>query len=143
MKKIGILLLICLCMGNLGGSCKEGSAFNVQDLNGKWTIVSVNNEPVALQNMPFLEFNTAEKRVHGNVGCNVLNAGFEPDTKDMTAIKFTTPITTMMACIHLDTETKIVQAIHVVTNVKKGEQPNQLKFVDKEGNTMLVLEKAG
>ena len=141
MNKIGILLLICFVMGFLGGTCQTGSAFKAQDLNGKWTIVSVLDEPVTLEHMPFLEFSTAEKRVHGNVGCNTLSAGFEPDLKDLTAFQLIAPITTMMACIHFDTETIIVQAINQVTNVKKGETQDQVKLTDKEGKTLLVLER--
>jgi heat shock protein HslJ len=142
MKKYGILLLICLWMG-IVSSCKSVNVYKVQDLNGKWIIVSVNDEPVTLEKMPFLEFDMVEQRVHGNAGCNVLNAGFEPDSKDMTAIRFIAPITTMMACIHgMETEAKILQAFNDVTNVQKGEQSNRVKLVDKEGAAMLVLEKA-
>ena len=141
MNKNGILFLIGLCLGIFWGSCKGGSAFKVQDLNGKWAIVSVMDEPVTLEYRPFLEFSTAEKRVHGNVGCNTLSAGFEPDPKDMTAFQLISPITTMMACIHFDTETKIVHAINHITHVKKGETPNHAKLVDKEGNTLLLLER--
>ena len=141
MNKNGILYLICLCLGFFWGSCKDGSAFKAQELNGKWTIVSVMDEPVTLEYMPFLEFNVPEKRVYGNVGCNTLSAGFEPDPKDMTAFRLIAPVTTMMACIHFDTETKIIQAINNMTHVKKGDTPNQVKLVDKEGNSLLVLER--
>jgi len=141
MKTNRILLFICLCTG-VFSACKSVSAYKTQDLNGKWTIVSVMDEPVALQNMPFLEFNTAEKRVHGNAGCNVLNAGFETDAMDVTAIKFTSPVTTMMACIQgMETEAKILQAINTVTNVQKGDNSNQVKLIDKAGNTLIVLNK--
>ena len=140
MKTNSIWLLICLCMG-IVSSCKTGNAFKAQDLNGKWTIVSVMDEPVTLEYMPFLEFNTTEKRVHGNVGCNTLSAGFEPDSKDMTAFKLMAPVTTMMACIHFDTETNIVQAINNITHVTKSEKPNQVKLADNKGNTLLVLER--
>ena len=140
MEKNSILILICLCVGMVN-SCKTVNTYKAQDLNGKWSIVWVMDEPITLENMPFLEFNVAEKRVHGNVGCNMLSAGFEPDSKDVSSFQLIAPVTTMMACIHFDTETKIVQAINHVTHVKKGEMPSQVKLVDKEGNTLLVLEK--
>ena len=142
MKKNVILLLTGIYMGIIWGSCNDGSSFKAQDLDGRWMIVSVMDEPVTLENRPFLEFSTAEKRLQGNVGCNMLSAGFEPDSKDMTAYKLIAPVTTMMACIHYDTESKIVQAINNVTHVKKGELPNQTKLTDKEGNILLVLERA-
>ena len=140
MKTNSILILICLCMG-IVSACKTVNTYKVQDLNGKWTIVSVTDEPVTAANMPFLEFNVAEKRVHGNAGCNTLSAGFETDVKDATALKFVAPVKTMMACFNMETEAKIVQAINNVAHVKKGETPNRMKLVDKEGNALLVLER--
>jgi len=92
--------------------------------------------------MPWLEFNIEAKRVHGYTGCNTLSAGFEPDSKDVSAFQMITPITTMMACIHFESESTILQAINNVTNAKKGETPGQVKLVDKDGNTLLVMEKA-
>lgn len=140
MKTNYFLLLICLCLGILG-SCKTMNKYNVQDLNGKWNIISVKDEPLQLENMPFLDFNVADKRVHGNTSCNVLNSVYETDSKDVTAIKFLAPITTMMACINMDTETKVLQAINNVAHVKRGDTSNQIKLIDKDGNTLLVLEK--
>jgi len=142
-KKNGILFLIGLCLGIFGSSCIDGNVFKAQDLNGKWTIVSVMDVPVTLENMPFLEFNTAEKRVNGNMGCNRMSAGFELDSDDVTAFQLISPVMTMMACIHFDTENKIAAAINNMTNVRKGEKPNQVKLVDNIGYTLLVLERIG
>ena len=133
--------LIGLCMGFIWGSCEDGSAFKAQDLNGKWTIVSVMDEQVTLENMPFLEFNVTEKRLNGNIGCNNLTAGFVPDSEDATAFQVISPATTMMACIHFDTETKIAMAINNMTHVRKGEKANQVKLIDSLGYTLIVLEK--
>ena len=140
MKTNYSLLLICLCMV-IFNSCKTVNPYNVEDLNGRWTIISVKDEQVQLENMPFLEFDVSAKRVHGNTSCNLLNSVFELDANDKTAIKFITPITTMMACINMDTETKILQVITDITHVKKGETANQIKLVDKNGNTIFLLEK--
>jgi len=135
------LFLICLCVG-MFSSCKTENAFKVEDLNGKWTIISVRDEPIEIEKMPFFEFDVTEKKVHGNTSCNILNSTFETDANDTGSIRFALPISTMMACINLDTEVKILQVIDKITHVTKGESPNRIKFVDKDGNTMLVLEKA-
>jgi heat shock protein HslJ len=141
MKKYCVIFLICLFAG-LFSSCKSVTTFKTQDLNGRWTIVSVQNEPVVLQNLPFLEFDTIEKKVSGNAGCNVLSSRFETDSKNASAIKFLESVTTMKACIEgMETEAKILQAINAVTNVKKGDNPNQVKLLDKTGNTMIVLSQ--
>ena len=140
MKTNRILLLMCLCIGILS-SCKTTNNYNVQDLNGKWNIISVKDEAIQLENMPFLDFNVADKRVHGNTGCNILNSVFETDSKDIAAIKFVAPITTMMACINMDTEAKILQVITDITHVQNGDTSIQVKLVDKDGKILLVLEK--
>ena len=135
------MLLIYLCVWGVI-SCKTLNTYKVDDLSGKWTIISVKDEPVQSAAItPFLEFDVAAKRVHGNTSCNVLNSAFESDAKDKSAIKFTMPVTTMMACINMDTEAKILQVITDIAYVKKGETSNQIKLVDKNGNTMLLLEK--
>jgi heat shock protein HslJ len=141
MKTNYALLLICLCVGGVN-SCKTENTFNVEDLNGKWTIIAVKEDPIQLENMPFLVFDVAEKNVHGNTSCNTLTSKFESDANDKTAIRFLRPVSTMMACINgMDTEAKILQVITDITHVKKGETPDRIRLVDKTGNTMLLLEK--
>ena len=114
----------------------------MEDLNGKWTIISVKEEPIELEKMPFLEFDVAEHRVHGNTSCNLLNSTFETDANDKAAIRFLAPISTMMACINMDTEAKILLVIGNITHVKKGDTSNRIRLVDKNGDAMLLLEKS-
>ena len=140
MKTNYAILLICICVG-LFNSCKTENTPSVEDLAGKWTIISVKDEPVQLENMPFWEFDISEKRVHGNTSCNMFNAAFETDVKDQTAIRLVAPVSTMMACINMETEAKILQIISDIAHVKKGETANRITLVDKNGNTLLLLEK--
>ena len=140
MKTNGALLLICLFAVILS-SCKTVDTYSVEGLNGKWTIIAVKNEPVQAAITPFFEFDVAAKRVHGNTSCNQMNAAFETNTKNKAAIRFIAPVSTMMACFNMETETKIVQVIADIAFVKKGETPNRVKLVDKNGNTLLLLEK--
>jgi len=140
MKTNYSLLLIYICVG-VFYSCKTIDSYQVEDLKGRWTIISVKDEPVQLENMPFFEFDVSEKRVHGNTSCNMFSSIFESDANDKTAIRFVTPISTMMACINMETEAKILQVISDITHVKRGETSNRVKFVDKNGNTMLSIEK--
>ncbi|MDR2233188.1 MAG: META domain-containing protein [Tannerella sp.] len=140
MKHNGFLLMICLCVG-LCSSCKSGSAYKAQDLDGKWLIIGVKDEPVKLALMPFLEFEVADNHVSGNVGCNNFSAGFELDAKDASAFTLISPAITTMACIFGDTEDKIVKALNEVVAVKGGSSPNRVILIDIDGNTCLVLEK--
>ncbi|MDR0795775.1 MAG: META domain-containing protein [Tannerella sp.] len=141
MKKNSFLCLMSLCLV-IFSSCQTVNTYKAQDLNGKWTIVSVMDETITLENMPFLEFNWAEKRVHGNVGCNMMTAGFEPDAKNVAAIKLVAPVVTMRACIYgMEIEANIIQAINKIAQVKHGATPNQVHLIDIEGKKLLVLEK--
>ena len=140
MKQNSFLFILCLWAG-LCSSCQTGSTYKAQDLDGKWMIIAVKDEPVKLKLMPYLEFDVAENRVSGNMGCNNLSAGFFLDEKDASAFTLVSPAITTMACIFGDTEDKIVQAFNMVTGVKAGNTPKRVKLVDKDGKTCLVLEK--
>jgi len=140
MKTNNSLLLLCFCVW-IFSSCKTGNSYKVEDLTGRWTIISVKNEPVQSAITPFFEFDVSEKRVHGNTSCNTFNSAFVTDAKDKTAIKFVAPVSTMMACINMETETKILQVILDISHVKKDETANRIKLVDKNGHTMLLMEK--
>jgi heat shock protein HslJ len=141
MKTVYSLILFFLCAGG-SYSCKTGNTCTVDDLNGKWQIIAVKNEPVKSAAItPFLEFDVAAKTVHGNTSCNTMNAAFETDAKNKAAIRFAAPVSTMMACINMETEAKIIQVIPKIASVKKGDAPNQVKLVCEHDNTLLVLEK--
>ena len=141
MKTNCFLLLMCLCTGTFN-SCKMGNTLCIEDLNGKWTIIAVKDEQIQSTAItPFIEFDVAANRVHGNTSCNMFNSTFETDAKDKTSIRFVAPISTMMACINMETESKILQVIPEIASVKKGDTLNQVKLVCKHGNTLLILEK--
>jgi len=122
-------------------SCKAVDTYSVMDLNGKWTIIEVNGEPVISAITPFFEFDVAAKRVHGNTGCNTFSAAFETEAKDKAAIRIVSPVSTMMACINMETETQILQVFPDIVHVRKGEISGRIKFVNKNEDTMLLLEK--
>ena len=70
MKKFMMYALLIPAMAVSFWSCSN-SKTNVQQLEGKWNITEVNGEAISTQeNTPFMEFNMAEKKIHGNAGCN-------------------------------------------------------------------------
>lgn len=78
------------------------AVYTSQDLangvvKGDWAIETVNGKPAVGETAPFLKFVPAEKRIYGNNGCNIINAGYEYNPADST-IKFGDVATTMMAC---------------------------------------------
>lgn len=122
-------------------SCSN-SKTNVQQLEGKWNITEVNGEAISTQeNTPFMEFNMAEKKIHGNAGCNIFNTNLETDANDISALKIAQGMSTMMACPDMETESKILQAMTTVRAVKAGTDANQMLLVDEAGKTVFVLSK--
>ena len=141
MKKFMMYALLIPAMAVSFWSCSN-SKTNVQQLEGKWNITEVNGEAISTQeNAPFMEFNMAEKKIHGNAGCNIFNTSLETDANDISALKIAQGMSTMMACPDMETESKILQAMTTVRAVKAGADANQMLLVDEAGKTVFVLSK--
>ena len=141
MKKFMMYALLIPAMAVSFWSCSN-SKTNVQQLEGKWNITEVNGEAISTQeNTPFMEFNMAEKKIHGNAGCNIFNTNLETDANDISALKIAQGMSTMMACPDMETESKILQAMTTVRAVKAGTDANQMLLVDEAGKTVFVLSK--
>lgn len=141
MKKFMMYALLIPAMAVSFWSCSN-SKTNVQQLEGKWNITEVNGEAISTQeNTPFMEFNMAEKKIHGNAGCNIFNTSLETDANDISALKIAQGMSTMMACPNMETESKILQAMTTVRAVKAGTDANQMLLVDEAGKTVFVLSK--
>lgn len=142
MKKLFTYALLIPAMAVSMMACSS-SKVSVEQLNGKWTIVEVKGETVPMsETSPFMEFDMAGKRLHGNAGCNVFNSTFELDAKNASALKFSpNAAATMMACPNMDLETKVFQSMSEVQAIKAGKNAQEMLLVDKEGNTLFVLRK--
>ena len=88
----------------------------VASLQGEWKITEVNGTaiPSGLEKQPFISFDTAKKSIHGNAGCNIINGGFTLDEKDSKAISFPALAATMMACLNMEIEGKVMSALNEV-----------------------------
>lgn len=81
---------------------KSAKAYSPEELakgivKGDWAIETVYGKTASGQTAPYLKFSEKEKRVYGNNGCNVINAGFIYSPKDST-ISFSKMLSTMMYC---------------------------------------------
>lgn len=113
----------------------------VDSLEGEWTIVSVGSVSVeGMENVPFLAFNVAEQRVHGNAGCNIINGGFSQEEGQPASLKFSQMISTMMACPDMDTERKVLEALDKVRGFSAGENGG-MNLLDEKGEAVIVLSK--
>lgn len=125
----------------LVSSCTS-SKVDAKTLDGKWNIVEVKGEKVNKEKMPFMEFKMAENKVHGNAGCNIFNTTVKLDTNDVSHISFNQAASTMMACMDMELEGKILGSIENVAAVKAGKNDNEKLLVDKDGSTLLVLSRS-
>ncbi len=112
---------------------------NATDLQGKWNIVKVGNQEIALEEMPFMDFNVNDKRLHANVGCNIMNASILLSDEDAAFLSIEPGQVTMMACPGMDIEQQILQAIPQVKGVKNGNADNEVWLIDENGNPVLIL----
>ena len=141
MKKMNGMLAMAYIAAMTG--CNNGKQVTAEELTGRWNIVEVSGESVKADKA-FFEFVKEDNmlRLHGNAGCNLINTETELDVKQPAALSFSAPRVTMMACPDLETESKILNAFENVTQVKSGKTETQLHLADKNGKSMLTLEKA-
>ena len=119
MKK-SVLLLCTLAL--LTSSCttsKNSLASMMNLLNAKWALQSLagqsNLGELFSNKLPFLQFDTAAKRVSGNNGCNNLSGPLT--IEDGNKISFSQLAATKMACPG-NGENAFMDALNKVTNFK-------------------------
>lgn len=113
----------------------------LNELDGKWRITQVNGTTVnsSMGTKPFLEFDTDQKKIHGNAGCNTINGSFTYNSSEPRSIAFPAAATTMMACPELELESKILKALE---NVRMYDKLSEgIGLYDGQGNLVLLLEK--
>lgn len=123
-------------------SKREAPAVSVADLEGEWIIATVKGAPVEkLDKTPFLAFNVAEMRVHGNAGCNIVNGGFSQEEGKAGSLKFGQMMSTMMAGPGMETEQQVLEALNQVVAFGLNEDKSELSLQDEAGTVVLTLTK--
>lgn len=140
MKKAILTLLMVPAFVGMLFSCSEAKT-DAKKLEGKWNIVEAKGEKIQKENLPYMEFDMKDKKVHGNAGCNIFNSTVVLDDKDISSITINPAAATMMACPDMETEGVIMQSFDDVKGVKAGQSENEMLLVDGSGNVVLVLSK--
>ena len=125
--------------------CALSSCGGQPEVNGRWDITSVAGTTVSVadslsESAPFIEFNAAEGRIHGNTGCNIMNGSYTLDGKKLTL----GPVaTTMMAGPEamMELESKVLDAVNSAASVKSVSE-DRLQVLDAEGNVTMELTRA-
>lgn len=121
-------------------SCKvTRKALSTSAIEGEWNIIKVENSAIQAQPYPYIGFDTQEKRVYGNSGCNRITGSFDIKGKKG-KIELGQMASTMMACPNMELEQSILQALGSVERINTADK-ELLVLCDKNKNPLLHLEK--
>ena len=140
MKRVIFYVLMLPMVLGMMISCSEAKT-DAKKLEGKWNVVEVKGEKILKEGLPYMEFDMAQNKLHGNAGCNMFNATITLDANDVSSITIAPGAATMMACPDMATEDAIMKAMGDVKAVKAGNSESEMALVDQDGNVLLVLSK--
>lgn len=108
-------------------------------IEGEWNITDVNGSAINAHPSPYVGFNTQEKRIYGNSGCNKISGSF--DFKDNKGeIELGQMLSTMMACPDMELEQSILRALNSVARIKSLDKEH-LELCDKNKKPLLKMER--
>lgn len=140
MKRVIFYVLMLPMVLGMMISCSEAKT-DAKKLEGKWNVVEVKGEKILKEELPYMEFDMAQNKLHGNAGCNMFNTTITLDANDVSSITIAPGAATMMACPDMATEDAIMKAMGDVKAVKAGNSESEMALVDQDGNVLLVLSK--
>lgn len=140
MKRVIFYVLMLPMILGMMISCSEAKT-DAKKLEGKWNVVEVKGEKILKEGLPYMEFDMAQNKLHGNAGCNMFNTTITLDANDVSSITIAPGAATMMACPDMATEDAIMKAMGDVKAVKAGNSESEMALVDQDGNVLLVLSK--
>ena len=140
MKRVIFYVLMLPMVLGMMISCFEAKT-DAKKLEGKWNVVEVKGEKILKEGLPYMEFDMAQNKLHGNAGCNMFNTTITLDANDVSSITIAPGAATMMACPDMATEDAIMKAMGDVKAVKAGNSESEMALVDQDGNVLLVLSK--
>lgn len=140
MKRVIFYVLMLPMVLGMIISCSEAKT-DAKKLEGKWNVVEVKGEKILKEGLPYMEFDMAQNKLHGNAGCNMFNTTITLDANDVSSITIAPGAATMMACPDMATEDAIMKAMGDVKAVKAGNSESEMTLVDQDGNVLLVLSK--
>lgn len=122
-------------------SCKNiKNTVTMSELKGEWNIVEVNRQEVSANPLPFIGFDTEEKRIYGNSGRNRIMGGFRLSNKN-DKIELEEIAGTMMACPDMELETNVLKALSEASRIRHGDEEDEIILSDKSGNPVILLKK--
>ena len=129
-----------LCFfSNTGATLMELRKANIDFFNGIWRITKINGDGGKCKNKNYtLAIDMIDKKVHGQLACNIVNGDILLDPNKQNSIMFLDLITTRMSCPDLAIESEILIALEKVEKYSK-EKNKRLLLKDKDGNVVLEV----
>lgn len=120
---------------------KEADA-TLSELDGHWNLEFPDDKTAFanLEKTPFLELKIADKRLHGNAGCNIINGAIVTDENNAASIFFPQVISTMMACPNMDVENRVLKALNSVRTFGRLTG-GDFGLYDESDNLVLILKR--
>ena len=104
-------------------------------LHGNYLLKELNSEDISER--VILQFDTIQKIVTGNAGCNRFSSGFEHSEEKIT---FIDPVSTKMYCEgKMELELKIIDILPVISEVT--EDKRKVVFYSENNERVLALQK--
>ncbi|MBD5267894.1 MAG: META domain-containing protein [Bacteroides sp.] len=113
---------------------------SVEDLDGEWTIASVDGKKVTGEERPYINFSISDHRMYGSNGCNLINGSFSAKGNNLS---FGNVVSTMMACPDAVYEQAIGKALGntVSYSITKRGHESYLELKNSAKQTVMVLRK--
>ncbi len=113
---------------------------SVEDLEGEWTISSVDGKKVTGEERPYINFSLSDHRIYGSNGCNIINGFFSAKGSNLS---FGRVVSTMMACPDAMYEQAIGKALEntVSYSISKRGHESYLELKNSAKQTIMVLRK--
>ena len=83
-----------------------------------WKLIELNGDAIDVQNQnrePHIILKAEDKRLNGTGGCNTFNGSYELENATL-KIKFSQVISTMMACMDMEVESKMLKMFDAIDN---------------------------
>lgn len=143
MKKI----LVSMCMAAVvSGLCSCASTRHLAipaDISGEWNIIELNGTvvvPAPGQAFPYIGFDSEQKRLYGNSGCNRMMGSYEYVSEDG-ALKLGSIAGTRMMCEDMTLEKNVLSVLSRVKKCVWLNDGNLALCASSPNRPLLVLQK--
>lgn len=111
---------------------------NIDFLNGHWAVEAINGSTVS--ELADIFFDVAERKLHGNTGCNYFNGDIYLDHRRPNAVDFSNMAVTRMACPNTTQETAMLVALEQTTTAISGGR-DRVMLLDDDGRELMTLRR--